>query len=249
MILECAEDGCDGVAKKRGFCEKHYLRMKRAGRLSEFAPMPRGRIRRSRKLTKKKKGICAVDDCSSTVVLRGLCRACYHRLRNIGLITSDQTTRQQELNASGVCLVDGCLREPRHSGLCNPHHQRQLRYGDPTFIPERTKNIGTRKIDRLGYASVYRPEHPAARQNGYIFEHRLVMGEILGRDLLPHERVHHKRAKDNNAPGNLELWVINHPAGQRVQDLVTWAKEILRLYPDELIAQLELFPSRGVGSS
>jgi hypothetical protein len=57
------------------------------------------------------------------------------------------------------------------------------------------------------------------------------MEEHLGRKLLPHEEVHHINGiRDDNALGNLELWSNSHPAGQRVVDLVRWAKEILQLY-------------------
>lgn len=59
-----------------------------------------------------------------------------------------------------------------------------------------------------------------------VFEHREVMEEIIGRPLMPHERVHHRNGKrDDNRPENLELWTgvgqsKKDPHGARLVDLV-----------------------------
>lgn len=60
--------------------------------------------------------------------------------------------------------------------------------------------------DKQGYIQVYHPQHPCSNTNGYVYQHRLVMEEKLGRYLDKLEVVHHIDSdKSNNHPDNLEL--------------------------------------------
>lgn len=74
-------------------------------------------------------------------------------------------------------------------------------------------------------------DHWAGKNNGWAQEHRVVMGEMLGRPMMSNESAHHINGnREDNRPENLELWVTSQPYGQRASDLVAYAKEIIKLY-------------------
>lgn len=79
-------------------------------------------------------------------------------------------------------------------------------------------------------------EHPNSNAVGQISEHILVMSQKLGRPLVKGENVHHLNGqRDDNRPENLELWSRVQPPGQRVEDKIQWAIELLKLYRPELL--------------
>lgn len=109
------------------------------------------------------------------------------------------------------------------------HYQRLRVYGDPDRQVRRTPGDGT--VTSGGYRILRKPGHPSADKSGSIFAHRFVMAEHLGRALHADETVHHINGnKLDNRIENLELWSSNHPSGQRVVDLVSWAEEIMARY-------------------
>jgi hypothetical protein len=84
-----------------------------------------------------------------------------------------------------------------------------------------------------GYVVEYAPDHPRANMGRYVKQHHLVMERALERYLLPGESVHHRNGvRDDNRLENLELWFVGQPAGQRVVDLIDWARALLDQYKD-----------------
>lgn len=78
---------------------------------------------------------------------------------------------------------------------------------------------------------LYRPGHPNSTTGGTILEHRFVMSEHLGRPLLEEENPHHRNGhRSDNRIENLELWSTSQPKGQRVEDKLAWAREMIELY-------------------
>lgn len=160
---------------------------------------------------------CTTQGCFNKILRRGLCKKHYY-----------------ELKGGRSCSIDECGRPSYARGWCQPHYYRWNRTGDVEALGALRDHSaqGTgRSVHPSGYVYLYRPEHPQATQRGYVAEHRLVMEEGLGRYLTEDESVHHKNGvRDDNRPENLELWSTSQPYGQRVEDKISWAHEILQKY-------------------
>jgi len=174
---------------------------------------------------------CSVDDCHTEASKLGMCDMHYQQARTRG----DTAPRQRFTDRK--CSYPGCERRHKRYGWCDAHSRQASKVGgDVTRMSPIRVGRAHRLITAQGYAKVYRPEHPNAQGKGWVNEHTLVMSEHLDRPLLPHENVHHINGqRADNRLGNLELWSSKQPRGQRVDDKVEFAIEILQLYRPELL--------------
>lgn len=134
-----------------------------------------------------------------------------------------------------TCSVDVCDREPYANSLCEAHDQRRRDGGDLT-TPIRYRSPKGKQKWRTDKKTGYRLRQVTVDgKQVNLREHRVVMAEVIGRELYRHETPHHKNGqRGDNRPENLELWSTSQPAGQRVEDKIAWAKEFLAQYGYEV---------------
>lgn len=211
--IECAVEDCAQLAKARGWCMLHYGRWRATGDPLEV---------RTPEYIRKEPTPCLRRDCLKPSTAHGLCRTHYSRLRRTGT--------PEERGGIAECTVEGCYRVHKSGGYCGMHLQRVRKYGEPGPAFSLAGDGSPRRVGNKGYIMM--------TVNGRrMSEHRYVMERHLGRPLRADENVHHVNGdRQDNRLANLELWNTFQPSGQRIDDKVAWAVELLQRYAPNLLA-------------
>lgn len=161
--------------------------------------------------------LCKKIDCNRTSV--------YRCIEQYGIELKQRKKPQRKENTLTNQIIEIAQKEQLTSSEiaerlnCNAKHvQNVLRVNNIDRLPRGARHgelnpsyIVGRSIDLDGYALVKAPDnHPYARENGRMYEHRLVLESKLGRYLLPDEVVDHIDGLHlHNDPSNLRAFASN----------------------------------------
>lgn len=177
---------------------------------------------------------CEVNACSEKHEAFGFCPKHYSKFKRYGAVYGPFKPR----NLPTMCGVEDCEKRGPVFGYCHKHSNWKKRTGDPAVRPPKAEFFKRSiKNKKAKYKYITVKDHPLLG-SGQFMEHRVVMTNLLGRKLLSSENIHHINGDGmDNRIENLELWVVWQPPGQRLEDKVEWAMELLRQYKPEVLKE------------
>lgn len=123
----CSIDGCEDIAKARGWCGKHYMRWYVHGD-------PHGAQARTRNAESPTGRMCTVEGCDRPSDVpgcgRGWCGRHYQRWQKWG----DPLGRPEYVNKGKLCRVDDCDLSAHVKGLCSKHYMRLYTTGSTQIL-------------------------------------------------------------------------------------------------------------------
>lgn len=99
MII-CKDEECSRSAISKGYCDKHYRRVKKYGN--------------SKTVYKYIDKPCLDDECNNNAISKGYCDKHYRRFKKTG--TSKSSQKRQ------ICQIDGCKNKHLAKSLCYTHY-------------------------------------------------------------------------------------------------------------------------------
>ncbi len=218
----CGLSGCLRTRSATAdLCPGHQVQRRRGKPLTLFVP------RKSRKIPFD---TCSFGGCVRRVAGRSdLCKG-HLAQRKMGIELRELRVLSPRGNSEKLCSFPDCGNTRAVRDYC-AGHTAQLRQGRQLAPLKRQVRGGSWNIAPDGYVV----KRVGSRGNQTtIFQHREVMSEMLGRPLRKGETVHHKNGvRHDNRPENLELWSRSQPAGQRVEDKLRWAIEMIETYAND----------------
>jgi hypothetical protein len=169
----------------------------------------------------KLKKLCTFKNCTKPLRTKQYCRG-HQNQKNKGV---DLKPLRDRINNLGFkCSFKDCSRDSKIKRFCYTHYQQSITRGKKLTKIKNIKPSGSGHLSKEGYVII-------VIHGKHIKQHRFIMEDFLGRKLHKDEYVHHKNGiRSDNRIENLELWSSSQPKGQRVEDKIEWAKEMLDRY-------------------
>lgn len=119
---------------------------------------------------------------------------------------SEETKEKMRKASTGRRHTEATKQKLRELRLGKKHQEEHKRKISLAATGDKNGNWKGGRVKNNGYILVFSPDHPFRNHYNYVFEHRLVMEEHLGRHLERGEVVHHiNKVKTDNRIENLRL--------------------------------------------